>query len=56
MLADYLSPPFPAWSVGGLRRILQSEPQPQLEVIELQPEWRSYDALLSTELEVVYAG
>jgi hypothetical protein len=56
MLADYLSPPYPAWSVGELRRILQPEPQPQLEVIELQPEWHSYDALLSPELEVAYAS
>jgi hypothetical protein len=33
MLADYLSPPYPAWSVGELRRILQPELQPQLEVV-----------------------
>jgi hypothetical protein len=56
MLADYLSPPYPAWSVGELRRILQPEPKPPIEVIELAPEWRSYDALLSPELEVAYAG
>ena len=56
MLADYLSPPYPAWSVGELRRILQPQPKPQVEVIELQPEWHSYDELLSPELEVAYAG
>jgi hypothetical protein len=56
MLADFLSPPYPAWSVGELRRILQPEPKPQIEVIKLEPEWRSYDALLSPELEVAYAG
>lgn len=56
LLADYLSPPFPEWSVEGFRRILQPEPKPQAEVIELQPEWRSYDALLSPELEVACAG
>jgi transposase len=56
MLADFLSPPYPAWSVGELRRILQPEPKPQVEVIELEPEWHSYDALLSPELEVAYAG
>src|SRR5664279_4668043 len=56
MLADFLSPPYPAWSVGELRRILQPKPKPQIEVIELEPEWRSYDALLSPELEVAYAG
>jgi hypothetical protein len=56
MLADYLSPPYPAWSVAELRRILQPEPTLPLAVAELQPEWRSYDALLSPELEVAYAG
>ena len=56
MLAYFLSPPYPAWSVGELRRILQPEPKPQIEAIELEPEWRSYDALLSRELEVAYAG
>jgi hypothetical protein len=55
-LADSLSAPYPAWTVGELRRILQPEPKPQIEVIELQPEWRSYDELLSPELEVAYAG
>src|SRR5258708_19501568 len=54
MLGDFLSPPYPAWSVGELRRILQPEPKPQIELIELQPECRSYDALLSPELEVAY--
>jgi transposase len=56
MLADFLSPPYPAWSVGELRRILQPEPKPQIEVMELAPEWHSYDALWSPELEVAYAG
>jgi hypothetical protein len=56
MLADVLSPPYPAWSVQELRRILQPEPKVPIEVIELEPEWRSYDALLSPELEVAYAG
>lgn len=56
MLADYLSPPYPDWSVGELRQILQPESKPQIQAIELEPEWRSYDALLSPELEVAYAG
>jgi hypothetical protein len=56
MLADFLSPPYPAWSVGELRRILQPQPMPPIQTIELEPEWRSYDALLSPELEVAYAG
>lgn len=56
MLADYLSPPYPAWSVAELRRILQPDPRPHIELSELQPEWSSYDALLSPEPEVAYAG
>jgi hypothetical protein len=56
MLADYLSPPYPAWSVGELRRILQPEPKPRLDLVELQPEWGSYDALLSPEPEVDDVG
>jgi hypothetical protein len=56
MLADYLSPPYPAWSVEELRRILQPEPRTQIELRELEPEWDSYDALLSPEVEVVHAG
>jgi hypothetical protein len=56
MLADCLSPPYLAWSVAELRRILQPEPPPPIPLIELEPECRSYDALLSPELEVAYAG
>jgi hypothetical protein len=56
MLADYLSPPYPAWSVEGLRRILQPERRPHIELTDLRPEWSSYDALLSSEPEVGHAG
>ena len=56
MLADFLSPPYPAWSVDELRRILQPSPRPQLEIAELQPDCSSYDALLSPVQEVAYAG
>lgn len=56
LLADFLSPPYPPWSVGELRQVLQPESKPPLALIELQPEWRSYDALLSPELEVAYAS
>ncbi len=55
MLADYLSPPYPVWSVAELRRLLQPEPRPPMEVIELQPEWHSDDALLGLESEVADA-
>lgn len=56
MLADFLSPPYPAWSVGELRRILQPTPRPPLELGELRPEWSSYDNLLNPEPEVGDAG
>jgi transposase len=56
LLADYLSPPCQEWSVEMLQRILQPGPKPQAETIELQPEWHTYDALLSRELEVTYAS
>ena len=56
MLADYLTPPYPAWSVEELRHILQPELRPHIELADLRPEWSSYDALLSSEPEVPYAG
>jgi hypothetical protein len=56
MLADFLSPPYPAWSVEELRRILQPRTPSQIEMAELQPEWSSYDALLTPSQEVAYAG
>ena len=56
MLADYLSPPYPAWSVTELRRLLQPEPRAAIALADLQPELSSYDALLSSEAEVAYAG
>jgi hypothetical protein len=56
MLADFLSPPYPAWSVEQMRCSLQPSTRPQIQLAELQPECRSYDALLSSEQEVAYAG
>lgn len=56
MLVDYLSPPYPVWSVELFRRSLQPEPRLAIELEELEPECRSYDSLLSAEAEVAYAG
>ncbi len=56
MLADYLSPPYPSWSVEELRRILQPSARPQIELAELKPEHSSYDALLSPSQEVAYGS
>jgi hypothetical protein len=53
MLADYLSPPYPVWSVAEWRGLLQPSPRSPIELAELQPEWRSYDALLSQEVTCV---
>jgi hypothetical protein len=54
MLADFTSPPYPAWSVEELRRTLQPGARPELHMAELRPEWNSYDALLESREEVVY--
>jgi hypothetical protein len=56
MLIDFLSPPGSAWNVEQIRRTLQPKTQPQLELVELKPEWNSYDALLRSQREVAYAG
>ena len=55
-LADFLSRPSGAWSVEELRRIVQPDSRPHIELSELEPEWSSYDALLRSEPEVAYAG
>ena len=56
MLADFLSPPYPPWSVDQLRDILAPRPRPCLELAALVPECRSYDALLNLSPEVAYVG
>ena len=40
--------------MAELRDVLQPRPQSPVDLAELQPEWRSYDALLSQE--VAYAN
>jgi hypothetical protein len=52
MLVDYVCPPYPAWSVDQLRRVLQPTAGPQVTVAELQPDCKAYDALLTPEPEV----
>jgi hypothetical protein len=56
MLVDFTSPPYPAWSVEQLRRILTPSPRPELQLAELQPEWSSYDGLLNPQPEVACAS
>jgi hypothetical protein len=56
MLIDYLSPPGASWSVEQLRRTLQPRAGLPVAPVELQPEWNSYDALLSFPQEVAHVG
>jgi hypothetical protein len=56
LLADCLTPPYPAWSVTELRRILQPGVSQPMALAALEPEWSSYDALLSPAQEVAHAG
>ena len=57
MLVEYLSPPYPAWSVEQICNACCSPSCGRtLELAELQPEWSSYDALLNPEPEVAYVG
>jgi hypothetical protein len=54
MLIEYTCPPYPAWSVEGLRQLLLPRPSSVIELTELQPDCQSYDALLSAREEVLY--
>jgi transposase InsO family protein len=54
MLVEYVCPPYPAWSVDQLRRVLQPPPVRVLPDLQLEPEWQSYDGLLASGEEVVH--
>lgn len=56
MLVEYTSPPFPPWSVEGLRQLLLPRTSVSLQLKELKPDCRSYDALLSSTQEVAHVG
>jgi hypothetical protein len=56
MLIDFLSPPGVPWNVEQIRQALVPKAQPVLELVELKPEWNSYDGLLSAQPEVAYAS
>jgi transposase len=56
MLVEYVSPPHPKWTVDELRGLLQPEARTQPVLAELEPEWSSYDALLTANEEVTYVG
>ena len=52
MLIEYTCPPYPAWSVEGLRQLLQPRASASIQLTELQPNCQCYDALLSSSQEV----
>ena len=56
MLIDFFSPPGSVWTVEHIRQALLRPQQPALQLLEFKPECQSYDALLSGEREVAYAG
>jgi hypothetical protein len=54
MLVEYTCPPYPTWSVEGLRQLLLPRASSSIQLTELQPDCHSYDALLSSSEEVFY--
>ena len=55
MLVEYTCTPYPAWSVEGLRQLLLPRASSWLQLTELRPDCKSYDALLSSSQEVSHA-
>jgi len=56
MLVEYVCPPYPAWTVDQLRGMLKPETRSQPVLAELEPEWSSYDALLTSNQEAPHVG
>lgn len=56
MLVEYVCPPYPAWTVDELRGMLKPEARSQPVLAELEPEWSSYDALLTSNPEAPHVG
>ena len=56
MLVEYTCPPFPAWSVDDIRRVLLPAPRTQIQLAELLPECQSYDVLLTMNTEVSHVN
>jgi transposase InsO family protein len=52
MLVEYTCPPYPAWSVEGLRQLLLPRASASIQLTELHPNCHCYDALLSSSQEV----
>jgi transposase len=56
MLVEYTCPPFLAWSVDEIRKVLLPAPRAQIQLAELLPECQSYDALLTMNTEVSHVN
>lgn len=56
MLVEFVCPPHPQWPVDELRTLLQPQARTQPALAALEPEWSSYDALLSASQEVAHVG
>ena len=56
LLVEYVCPPYPAWTVAMLRGWLHPAVRLAPALADLQPEWSSYDALLTASQEVAHAG
>ena len=57
MLVEYVCPPgIPPGRVDELRGMLKPEARSQPVLAELEPEWSSYDALLTSNPEAPYVG
>jgi hypothetical protein len=55
MLVEFTCPPYPPWSVDQVRQWLQPRPVAQIALPELEPQCAGYDALLTSNPEVVHA-
>ena len=56
LLVEYTVPPYPKWSVEAMRQMMQPQKRTLIEIAELQPEWSSYDSLLTPAQEVANGG
>ena len=56
MLVEYVCPPHPQWTVDELRALLQPQARTPPALAPLEPEWSSYDALLTASEEVAHVG
>jgi hypothetical protein len=56
MLVEFVCPPYPKWTVDDLRKIVLPRSALLPQVQDLQPEWTSYDQLITANTEVSHVG